>query len=68
MQMLSDHATSLPIFHGHGDADPVVQYKWGQQTIAKLEELGFKSVEFKTYPRAFPLSPTLSVARAVYCE
>ncbi|BGP11001.1 hypothetical protein JCM10049v2_006895 [Rhodotorula toruloides] len=49
--MLSDHATSLPIFHGHGDADPVVQYKWGQQTIAKLEELGFKSVEFKTYPR-----------------
>lgn len=53
-QMLSDHATSLPIFHGHGDADPVVQYKWGQDTVSKLKELGFKDVEFNTYPRAFP--------------
>nr|OQO19254.1 hypothetical protein B0A51_10498 [Rachicladosporium sp. CCFEE 5018] len=38
-----------PIFMGHGDADQVVRYVWGQQTAAKLKDLGY-GVEFKTYP------------------
>lgn len=38
-----------PFFMGHGDADQVVKYTWGQQTAEFLRnELGHK-VEFKTY-------------------
>lgn len=37
-----------PIFMGHGDADQVVQYQWGQKTADKLKEWGHP-VEFKTY-------------------
>ncbi|GAA5963214.1 hypothetical protein JCM8115_001061 [Rhodotorula mucilaginosa] len=48
--MKTDHATKLPIFHGHGDADPVVEYKWGQKTTETLKELGFTDITFKTYP------------------
>lgn len=34
---------------GHGDADPVVKYEWGQRTAEKLKEWGW-SVDFQTYP------------------
>jgi predicted esterase len=37
-----------PIFMGHGDADPVVKYAWGQMTADKLKEWGW-NVDFKTY-------------------
>ncbi|TNY22654.1 acyl-protein thioesterase 1 [Rhodotorula diobovata] len=47
--MMTDHATKLPIFHGHGDADPIVEHRFGQQTVDKLRELGCKDVTFKTY-------------------
>ncbi|ETI23157.1 hypothetical protein G647_04954 [Cladophialophora carrionii CBS 160.54] len=44
-----------PFFMGHGDADEVVKYTWGQQTAEVLrKELGHK-VEFKTY-RGLPHS------------
>ena len=33
----------------HGDADPVVQYTWGQRTAARLREWGWP-VDFRTYP------------------
>lgn len=39
---------------GHGDADPVVQYKWGQATASKLKEWGWE-VDFNTY-RGLPHS------------
>jgi len=32
----------------HGDADPVVAYKWGEQSAARLRELGC-NVDFRTY-------------------
>lgn len=38
----------VPIYMGHGDADPLVKYSWGQRTAQALQELGFK-VDFKTY-------------------
>ncbi len=38
-----------PIFMGHGDADPVVQYDWGVKTAEKLIDWDWK-VDFKTYP------------------
>ena len=37
-----------PIFMGHGDVDPLVQYKWGQETAQELQKLGF-NVNFRTY-------------------
>ncbi|CAK4034262.1 Acyl- thioesterase 1 [Lecanosticta acicola] len=37
-----------PIFMGHGDADPVVQYQWGKITADKLKEWGW-NVDFRTY-------------------
>ncbi|GAA5919490.1 hypothetical protein JCM1841_002232 [Sporobolomyces salmonicolor] len=48
--MMTDYATKLPVFHGHGTADQVVQYKWGKESVEKLKELGFKDIEFKSYP------------------
>lgn len=37
-----------PIFMGHGDADPIVRYEWGQQTAEGLKEWGYQ-VDFRTY-------------------
>jgi predicted esterase len=37
-----------PIFMGHGDADPVVRYQWGQTTAKTLQEWGW-NVDFRTY-------------------
>ncbi|KIV85662.1 hypothetical protein PV11_01330 [Exophiala sideris] len=45
----SDANKDTPFFMGHGDADEVVKYRWGQRTAEMLKnELGHK-VEFKTY-------------------
>ncbi|KAF2232205.1 acyl-protein thioesteras-like protein 1 [Viridothelium virens] len=38
-----------PIFLGHGDADLVVKYEWGQNTAQTLKEWGW-NVDFRTYP------------------
>lgn len=47
--MTTDHASKLPIFWGHGNADAVVQYKWGVASIQKLKEMKFSGIEFNTY-------------------
>ncbi|KAH9875200.1 hypothetical protein J1614_004691 [Plenodomus biglobosus] len=39
---------SVPIFMGHGDADPVVAHKWGKLSAEELEKHGF-TVDFRTY-------------------
>lgn len=33
---------------GHGDMDPLVQYKWGIQTAEELKKLGW-TVDMRTY-------------------
>lgn len=33
---------------GHGDADPVVRYDWGQKTAKQLKDWGW-NVDFRTY-------------------
>ena len=38
-----------PIFMGHGDADEVVKYQWGERTAAFLRKEFGHQVEFKTY-------------------
>jgi predicted esterase len=37
-----------PIFMGHGDADPLVIYEWGQMTAQALKDMGW-TVNFNTY-------------------
>ena len=45
----TDANKETPFFMGHGDADEVVKYRWGQRTAEMLKnELGHK-LEFKTY-------------------
>ncbi|GAA5853155.1 hypothetical protein JCM8547_000219 [Rhodosporidiobolus lusitaniae] len=49
--MATDHTKKLPVFHGHGTADPVVQFPWGKSTIEKLRtDLGMENIEFHQYP------------------
>lgn len=40
---------ATPFFMGHGDADEVVKYQWGQQTAEFLKKELAHRVEFKTY-------------------
>jgi predicted esterase len=40
------------IFMGHGDADMVVRYEWGQMTAQNLKDWGH-DVDFKTYEYVF---------------
>ena len=47
--MKSERAHLLPIFWGHGTADPVVRYSWGKESRDKLKSLGFNKLEFHSY-------------------
>ncbi|KAI9138474.1 Phospholipase/carboxylesterase/thioesterase [Paraphysoderma sedebokerense] len=53
-ELMKETNKSTPIFMGHGDADEVVQHKWGSLTADALKALGY-SVEFHTY-RGMPHS------------
>jgi len=44
-----DKNKTTKIFMGHGDADTVVQYKYGVLTSQVLQSWGY-DVDFKTYP------------------
>lgn len=50
MNMVSDSNRKTPIFWGHGDADQVVMYKFGQKSVQLLQENKY-NVRFNTYPR-----------------
>jgi phospholipase/carboxylesterase len=40
---------SLPIFMGHGTADPIVRFEWGDASRRALQAAGYR-VEWHTYP------------------
>jgi len=41
--MLSDHARSIPIFWGHGSADPLIKYEVCERSVEYLKtECGIK--------------------------
>lgn len=40
---------NVPLFHGHGTADPVVQHAWAVKTKQHLESLGFNNYVLKDY-------------------
>ncbi|KAF9952065.1 hypothetical protein BGZ70_000747 [Mortierella alpina] len=50
MSMATDANKKTPMFFGHGDADQVVRYEYGQQTAEFLEKHGY-NVNLRTYPR-----------------
>jgi len=54
--MQEPHAHELPVFWGHGDLDNVVAHSWGEESIADLHKMGFRDVEFFSYPCAFPFA------------
>lgn len=39
----------IPIFIGHGTADPIVMYQWGQMTYQTLKQAGYP-VDWHSYP------------------
>lgn len=41
---------NTPIFQGHGTADNIIEYPYGKQTKEFYEKLGFKNIDFNTYP------------------
>jgi predicted esterase len=47
--MASDANKKTPIFMGHGDIDPVVQFAYGSQSAAALKSKGY-NVDFHIYP------------------
>ncbi|KAF9931851.1 hypothetical protein FBU30_009431 [Linnemannia zychae] len=49
MTMVSDANRKTPIFWGHGDADQVVKYRYGEQSVETLKENHY-SVRMHTYP------------------
>lgn len=48
MNMVSDANRKTPIFWGHGDADQVVSYAYGKQSVELLQANKF-NVKFNTY-------------------
>lgn len=48
-QEVGDANKDTKVFMAHGDADMIVQYKFGQMSAEGLRDLGYE-VEFKTYP------------------
>ncbi|KAG8993338.1 hypothetical protein FRB94_010848 [Tulasnella sp. JGI-2019a] len=46
---MSDHARNMPVFWGHGTADQVVRYSWGEMSAKFLQDSKFKDVTFKSY-------------------
>lgn len=48
--METEHAKHLPVFWGHGTADPVVQYQWGVASVDKLRGMGYEGIQFESYP------------------
>jgi predicted esterase len=47
--MASDANRKTPIFMGHGDIDPVIQFTYGSQSATVLKSKGY-NVEFHSYP------------------
>lgn len=39
-----------PIFQGHGTADPVVRYDYGEQSGQFYKDMGYKNLSFHSYP------------------
>ncbi|KAG0264837.1 hypothetical protein BG011_005960 [Mortierella polycephala] len=50
MTIAADANRKTPVFWGHGDADAVVKYEYGKQSVELLQEHQY-NVKLHTYPR-----------------
>jgi len=48
---------SVPIWHGHGTMDPLVQLPMAQKTKQRLTEVGIQKYTLKTFPIPHTVSP-----------
>lgn len=56
--MATEKSRTLPLFWGHGTADPVVKYQWGTESVDLLKnKMKMPNVEFHSYPCAHASSP-----------
>ncbi|GAA6017763.1 hypothetical protein JCM8202_000410 [Rhodotorula sphaerocarpa] len=46
----TEHAHHLPVFWGHGTADPMVLHSWAYESIEDLSMMGFENISFHSYP------------------
>lgn len=46
--MLTDRSKEIPFWMGHGTADRVVQFAWGEQSSKKLKDFGY-TVDWNSY-------------------
>ena len=46
---LSSSCKDLPFLICHGNGDPRVKWNWGDRSQKAINEMGYTSVEFKTY-------------------
>ena len=44
-KMLSDHAKKIPVFWGHGEDDPIVEYDKATMSLQFLQQIGIRKVE-----------------------
>ncbi len=47
-----------PVWHGHGNMDPLVQYAMAEKTKSKLTEMGVKNYSLNSYPIPHTVSPS----------
>ncbi|GMM29258.1 palmitoyl-(protein) hydrolase [Martiniozyma asiatica (nom. inval.)] len=50
LEKLSPKAKAVPIFHGHGDNDKVIDIKFARDTQEVFQGAGFTNYELKEYP------------------
>ena len=50
--------TDTPVWHGHGNMDPLVQYAMAEKTKSKLTEMGMKNYDLNSYPIPHTVSPS----------
>jgi len=50
--------TDTPVWHGHGNMDPLVQYAMAEKTKSKLTEMGLKNYSLNSYPITHTVSPS----------
>ena len=50
--------TDTPVWHGHGSADPLVQYQMAEKTKSILTERGVKNYSLNSYPIPHTVSPS----------
>lgn len=49
-RLVKDVNFDTPIFQGHGTADPIIAYDFGKRTSELYHRLGYKKIQFNTYP------------------